>query len=197
MTKALISTLALAFLVAGCSSGAQDAGTVPTAPASSTVQATTPTTTDSTPSTSTHASSPAIALCSDQTAAVKVASQQGAAGTISTVWRVKNTSNKPCRSFGYPGMDFHSSSGWQNVQVHRGGFQNINQLPAPVVLLPGHSLFFVSYWNDVDTSAGPCQEFDRVKVTLPDNFVPAKLTSSGCLNPRSVDVGPVTTRPPS
>ena len=38
--------------------------------------------------------------------------------------------------------------------------------------------------------------FDRVKVTLPDNFVPARLAASGCLNPESVRVGPVTaTRP--
>jgi hypothetical protein len=94
-------------------------------------------------------------------------------------------------------MDFHTASGWQNVQVHRGGFQNIDQPPAPVVLLPGHSLYFVSYWNDVDTDTGPCKEFNRVKVTLPDNFVPVKLVSSGCLNPRTVDVGPVTTSPPS
>jgi hypothetical protein len=94
-------------------------------------------------------------------------------------------------------MDFHTSSGWLTVQVHRGGFANINQPPAPVVLRPGQSVYFVSYWNDVPTNAGPCKEFDRVKLTLPDNFVPAKLASSGCLNPRSVDVGPVTTSPPS
>ena len=94
-------------------------------------------------------------------------------------------------------MDFRTSSGWQNVQVHRGGFQNINQPPAPVVVLPGHSLFFLSYWNDVDTDAGPCQEFHRVKVTLPDNFTATKLVSSGCLNTGTVDVGPVTISPPS
>jgi hypothetical protein len=201
MTKAFISVLVLASVVAGCGGGAREAGPVPTGtasgPSASTGQSTAATTTEPAPSTSTNASTAAIALCSDQTTAVKVASQQGAAGTISTVWRVKNTSGKPCRSFGYPGMDFRTSNGWQNVQVHRGGFQNINEPPAPVVVLPARSLYFVSYWNDVDTSAGPCQEFNRVKVTLPDNFVPAKLASSGCLNPRSVDVGPVTTRPPS
>ncbi len=37
-----------------------------------------------------------------------------------TVWRVTNTSSEPCRSFGYPGMDFHAASGWLDVQVHRG-----------------------------------------------------------------------------
>ena len=187
MTKVLVCVLALASMVAGCSSGAQEAGPVPTVP-TSTGQTTAPTTTEPTPSTSTNASTP-IALCEDKKAAVKVDSEQGAAGTIRTVWRVKNTAQHPCRSAGYPGMDFHSSSGWLGVRVHRGGFPDINQAPAPVVVDPGHSLYFVSYWNDVTTNAEPCTEFDRVKVTQPDNFAPVKLASSGCLNPQSVDVG--------
>jgi hypothetical protein len=193
MTKALMAALAFASMLAGCSSGAQEAGPVPTVP-TSTGQTTAPT--EPTPSTSTNASTP-IALCADKTAAVKVDSAQGAAGTIRTLWRVKNTAQRPCRSFGYPGMDFHSSSGWLGVQVHRGGFPDIAKPPAPVVVDPGHSLYFVSYWNDVTTNAEPCTEFDRVKVTQPDNFVPVKLASSGCLNPQSVDVGPVTSKPPS
>ena len=201
MTRAFICALVLASIVAGCGGGARAAGPVPTgttsSPPASTGQMTAATPTEPTPSTSTNASTAAIALCADQTAAIKVASQQGAAGTISTIWRVKNTSEKSCRSFGYPGMDFRTSTGWQNVQVHRGGFQNIDQPPTPVVILPGHSLYFVSYWNDVDTDTGPCKEFNRVKVTLPDNFVPVKLVSSGCLNPRTVDVGPVTISLPS
>ena len=193
MTRAIIFALALASIVAGCSSGgAREAGPVPTAPTSRP-----PASTEPTPSTSTNASTPTIARCADQRAAVTVASREGAAGTISTLWRVTNTADNPCRSFGYPGMDFHTTSGWLNVQVHRGGFPNINQPPAPIVVPPGQSLYFVSYWNDVTTNAGPCKQFDRVKVTLPDNFVSAELASSGCLNPLSVDVGPVTTSAPS
>jgi len=196
MIKALISALALASMVAGCSSGAQEAGPVPTAPAS-TAQATNTTPTEPAPSTSANTSTPTVARCEGRTAAVRVASQEGAAGTIRTLWRVRNKAQQPCRSFGYPGMDFHASSGWLDVQVHRGGFPDINQAPAPVVVSPGQSLYFVSYWNDVSTSAGPCKDFDRVKVTLPDNFVSVKLTATGCLNPRSVDVGPVANTPPS
>jgi hypothetical protein len=195
MTKTLVSALAFASIVAGCSSGAQEAGPVPTVP-TSTGQTTAPAATEPTPSTSTNAST-AIALCADKTAAVKVDSEQGAAGTIRTLWRVRNTAQHPCRSFGYPGMDFHSSGGWLGVQVHRGGFPDINRPPARVVVDSGHSLYFVSYWNDVETNTEPCTEFDRVKVTQPDNFVPVKLASSGCLNPQSVDVGPVTGSPPS
>jgi hypothetical protein len=195
MTKALMSALAFAAIIAGCGSGAQKAGPVPSVP-TSTGQTTRATATEPTPSTSTNPST-ARGLCADKTAALKVNSEQGAAGTIRTVWRVRNTAQHPCRSFGYPGMDFHSSSGWLGVQVHRGGFADINQPPAPVVVDPGQSLYFVSYWNDVATNAGPCTEFDRVKVTQPDNFTPVELVSSGCLNPQSVDVGPVTSSPHS
>jgi hypothetical protein len=201
MTKTLTAALVLIAVAAGCSSsGAQEAGPVPTGQATtptSTGQTTGSTTTGSTSIGSTSTSTQSAALCKDRTAAVKVASQEGAAGTISTVWRVTNTSSSACRSFGYPGMDFHTKSGWLNVQVNRGGFPNIDVSPQPVVLGPGQSLYFVSYWNDVDTSAGPCKQFDRVKVTLPDNFTSARLASTGCLAPTSVDVGPVSKSRPS
>jgi Protein of unknown function (DUF4232) len=199
MTKILIAALVLIAVAAGCSkSGAQEAGPVPTGQATTpTSTGTASTTSGSTSTGSTSTTTQSTALCKDETAAVKVASQEGAAGTISTVWRVTNTSSSSCRSFGYPGMDFHTASGWLDVQVHRGGFPNIDVSPQPVVLAAGQSLYFVSYWNDVDTSAGPCKQFDRVKVTLPDNFTSARLASTGCLTPTSVDVGPVSKSRPS
>jgi Domain of unknown function (DUF4232) len=197
MTKAVTAILAVAFVIAGCSSGAKEAGPVPTETSAGTSETTTPGSTESTStSTSTTESSPP--LCSDQAAKVKVQAQQGAAGTIGTTWRVKNTSGETCRSFGYPGMDFHAASGWLDARVHRGGsLPGTDQPPARVVLDPGESLYFVSYWSDVDTDAGPCKEFDRVKVTLPDNFKSVEVPSTGCLNPKSVRVGPVMSTPPS
>jgi Protein of unknown function (DUF4232) len=143
----------------------------------------------------TSGTSTSIGRCSDLTASVSRASQEGAAGTISTVWRVKNTSSRPCRSSGYPGMDFHTASGWLNVQVHRGGYANIDQSPKPIVVPAGQSLRFTSYWGDATTSAGPCRAFDRVKVTQPDNTTSAEVASTGCLNADSVYVGPVTRAP--
>jgi hypothetical protein len=197
MTKAVTAILAVAFVIAGCSSGAKEAGPVPTETSAGTSEATTTGSTDST-STSTTTSESSPPLCSDQAAKVKVQAQQGAAGTIGTTWRVKNTSGETCRSFGYPGMDFHAASGWLDVHVHRGGsLPGTDQPPARVVLGPGESLYFVSYWSDVDTDAGPCKEFDRVKVTLPDNFKSVEVPSTGCLNPKSVRVGPVLAERPA
>ena len=200
MTKTFIAVSALAVVLAvtaGCSgSGAQDAGPVPTGPgtqpSASTGDGSTAT---SEGSTSTPASSPP--LCRDDTAKVKVESQQGAAGTIMTVWKVTNTSSTACRSFGYPGMDFHSSSGWLDVRVHRGGYPSISQTPSSVVLNPGDSLYFASFWGDADTDQGPCKQFDRVKVTLPDNFNSTRVSSSGCVDPGLVRVGPVSASRPA
>jgi hypothetical protein len=128
---------------------------------------------------------------------VKVESQEGAAGTIATTWRITNTSSEACRSFGYPGMDFHAAGGWLDVQVQRGGVDMINEPASPVLVEPGQSLYFVSTWGDVDTDEGPCKQFDRVKVTLPDNFTSARVAASGCVDPGLVNVGPVAAGPPA
>jgi Domain of unknown function (DUF4232) len=135
------------------------------------------------------------ALCSTAGMQVSVKST-GAAGTIRSVWQAKNVSGAPCSSFGYPGMDVHAPSGWLNLQVHRGGFADINGAPKHILVEAGGSLYFVSYWSDVTTTTG-CTQFDQAKVTLPDNRVSNVVSATGCLNPDSVDVGPVTTTAPS
>ena len=191
MTRALAAAIVILALAAGCDNGPKEAGPVPSGKTSksstSTEQAAEPTTTGA-------SSAP---LCNDETADVRIDSQQGAAGTIATTWRVTNTSSEACRSFGYPGMDFHADSGWLDVQTKRGGVDIIDQAPASVLIEPGESLYFVSLWGDVDTNEGPCTQFDRVKVTLPDNFTSAKVASTGCVDPGLVRVGPVTTTPPT
>src|SRR5437773_9554304 len=58
--------------------------------------------------------------CAAGSARATLESQNGAAGTLSTVWRITNLASTPCRSFGYPGMAFHTPSGWLEVNVIRG-----------------------------------------------------------------------------
>lgn len=196
MRRGLLLASVLVLALAACDGdGAQEAGPVPTAsnPSSESTPSTT-TTPSAGGSTSTSSAKPQ--LCSSQQARARVAAQGGAAGTIRTVWKIRNIGTEPCRTFGYPGMDFRASSGWLDVQVHRGGMQDIDAPAARVVVPAGGSLYFVSYWSDVDTDAGPCEEFDRVKVTLPDNFSSLQVAPSGCLNPQSVRVGPVQSSPP-
>jgi Domain of unknown function (DUF4232) len=195
MTRALAAAIvivALAAFAAGCDNGPKEAGPVPTGKSPSSSSTATGQAGEST--TTAAADAP---LCMDRAAAVKLESQGGAAGTIVTTWRVTNTSSQACRSFGYPGMDFHAASGWLDVQVRRGGVDMINQPPTPVVLEPGKSLYFVSTWGDVDTEDGPCTQFDRVKVTLPDNYTSARVASEGCVDAGLVSVGPVSASPPA
>jgi len=196
MSKALLSAFALCALAAGCNGGAQEAGPVPTSSQASGSAAAT-STNEGASNAAVTSTAPSIPLCASATSAVEVQSQEGAAGTIRTVWRVKNTSGAACRSFGYPGMDFRSSGAWQDVRVHRGGYRDINEPPTRVVVPAGGSLYFASYWNDVTDQSGPCRDFDRAKITLPDNFKSKQVASSGCVNPDRVSVGPVVAAPPS
>ena len=197
MSKLLAVSIVAAAILAGCGNGAKDAGPVPTGQATQPQSETdgSSTATETTGTSSLESSGPP--LCKDSAVAIKVDSQEGAAGTIGTVWRVTNTSSASCRSFGYPGMDFHAASGWLDVQVQRGGLDLIDQPPASVTLAPGQSMYFMSFWGDVDTNAGPCTQFDRVKVTLPDNFTSARIASEGCVDPGLVRVGPVSSSRPS
>ncbi len=135
--------------------------------------------------------------CTVDTMHAVLSSQTGAAGTIRTVWKATNTSASACRSYGYPGMDLHASTGWLQITVTRGGYPDIGRAPRSVTVRPGHALYFVSYWSDVTTNAGSCRSFGRVKVTMPNDVSSLVVRSSGCADPSSVRVGPVTTTRPA
>jgi Protein of unknown function (DUF4232) len=144
--------------------------------------------------TSPAATPPSISACSGTGMKISVEGTEGAAGTIRTLWRAQNVSGRPCRSSGYPAMDVHGSDGWLGVEVQHGGYADISETPRRVVVAPGHSLFFVSYWSDVTTDSGSCTEFDQARVILPGDSRPIVIASTGCLTPESVRVGPVTAK---
>ena len=199
MTKALAVAIVIAAFLAGCSNGPKEAGPVPTGRSThSSATAGGEVTVSTGGSTSSGEATAGAPLCEDEVMAVRIVGQEGAAGTIRTVWGARNTSPEPCASKGYPGMDFHGANGWLDAQVERDtGFPDIEQAPSQIMIGHGKSLYFVSYWSDVDSASGPCVQFDRVKVTLPDNFTSAEHAAIGCLNPESVRVGPVTDAVPS
>jgi hypothetical protein len=145
----------------------------------------------------TPSGTPAIEACAAPSVRITVASSDTAAGTQRTGWKITNRGTEPCSSEGYPAMDFHAASGWLGVQVSRGGHPDISQAPTRVVVQPGASVYFVSYWSDATTQSGPCTQFDAVRVTLPGTTVPAEVTTSGCVSPSLVNVGPMTATPPS
>jgi hypothetical protein len=141
--------------------------------------------------------SPSILACGGGATTLAIASQEGAAGTISTVWMVTNHGSTACRSIGYPAIDIHLPAGWTGLHVIHGGYPNINERPKELLVQPGQSLFFVSYWSDVTTNLGPCESFDRVSVTLPGSASSVELATSGSICPSPAHVGPVSASPPA
>jgi hypothetical protein len=173
-TSLLLVSLSLVAIVVGCSHGGADqARSAHSASATSSLQ-----------------------VCNDD--AVRFARQSVgiAAGTIVTRWRVTNTSQSACVSFGYPRVDVRAGPGWLHPRILRGHLQSANFAPRPrrVVVKPGASLYFVSEWGDADTASGSCNEFERVKVWLPGNRGPARLRMWGCISQdeyNRISVGPV------
>ncbi len=169
----------------------------PTFTASAIPTGTTPSPTASLSSSPSASASASAEVCSPPSVLITAGTPSGAAGTINTVWRVTNHGTAPCTAVGYPAMAMHGSGGWLNVRVQHGGHPNIDQRPATVVVQPGGSAYFGSYWTDVTTQQGPCTQFDRVRVTLPGATAPIEVATSGCVNPGSVMVGPVANSPPT
>lgn len=138
-----------------------------------------------------------VALCTGGTATLREAAiPDHAAGTTRTLWRVTNTAAAPCRSFGFPVVAVHTASGWRAIDAHQGGFPDIERQPTSLVAPPKGSLYFATYWNDVTSSEGPCVQFDRIRVTLPDDRTPVEAAVSDCMNPTSLREGPLTKSPP-
>jgi len=172
----------------------------PTVPASPRPTAATPVqpTPSTSPSPSGSPSSAPTPLCSDTTARATMLSTNGAMGTLTADWQVTNTAATACHTDGYPGMDFHASSGWLSVHVIRGvgvsPYAGVK--PKRIVLLPGQSVHFINEWHDIGSN-GTCTQFDRVRITLPDNqtSIEVPFTGYGCLDPTNVSVSPVIAMP--
>lgn len=127
-----------------------------------------------------------------------VASEQGAAGTISKVWRVTNNGSTACHSFGFPVIEVQGpTAGWTTLQALHGGFPNIDGQPTEVTLAPGGSLYFATYWSDVPLNIGGCPVFDRIRVTLPGSATGIELATSAAICPTPARIGPVSASPPA
>jgi len=138
-----------------------------------------------------------LATCQATAMRIRIISGSGAAGTHRWVVQAMNPSTSACVTGGYPGMDFHTATGWLNTQVHRGGYPDINGAASTHTVNAGGSVYFVAYYSDATTSAGNCRTFNDIKVTLPNNYNSAVVAAAGCVTPSHVYVGPMTTSRPS
>jgi len=110
MRRCLAAVLLLS--LAGCGSSGAGTQTQPSAAASSGSQ-TAPTTSSpsTTTATSTVTSNAGNAPCVASTLALSFLGQQGATGHGELGFALRNTGSRPCRSFGYPGVEFLDRQG--------------------------------------------------------------------------------------
>jgi hypothetical protein len=186
---ALLGTLALA--ACGGSNNASD-NTQPTVTVTQTQTVTSPatnpsTTTDTGPQTNTTAtktSTTPTALgnacrASDLTPAYL--GSNGAAGTIVLGFALKNTGETTCHTYGWPGVEFLSSSG-AALATHatRTTGDVVGSTPAGVLTLaPGQEASFRMVTSDMATGGGSCPTASALQIYAPDDTVTMKVAVPG------------------
>lgn len=182
-----VGAVALAALLAGCSSGPPSASrtsTRHTRSTSTTHQSTTTTTTTAPTSTTTTTTTAPTTLCQPSQLQMAVVGGTGAAGTVTTTVGMTNTSSAACTMRGYPGMQLLNSSGAPiPTTVLRGGAQfpsaAANAAPALVTLAAGASARFSIQWSDVPVGGETtCPASTKSEVTPPTDTAYGVMTLS-------------------
>lgn len=163
----LIGASALVALAACSSSKSSTNTTTTTTTVSPSTTKATPTTAPATPTTA-----PAIPRCAPQDLSITSENPQGAAGTISAVFVVTNTSARACEMNGYPGIGMEYQDGkLAPTTAQRGQGMSMKSWPGPtqVVVQKGASAYFIMDYSDVPTGNGACAQFPRIAVTPPND----------------------------
>jgi len=163
----IAATAASVLIVAGCSSSKKAATTT-------TGASTTSTTAKSSTSTAAGSTTTAagVPMCLTKDLAITNEDSQGAAGTISVVFKLTNTSGRSCELNGYPGIAAQFQDGKEApTTAERGGTKVPSAWPGPsrVVIDNGKSGYFFMAYSDVPTGDGACAQFPRTAVTPPNN----------------------------
>ncbi len=106
---------------------------------------------------------------------------QAAAGTVSTVFALRNASGRTCLLGGYPGMAFRvqgNDNEWKYVTVRRGGSTAFRDPGAKVITLaPGGSASYSLAYTVPQTST--CKRTGQVQVTPPGATTSLTLRTPG------------------
>jgi hypothetical protein len=117
-------------------------------------------------------------MCTVKDLTITTEDSQGAAGTISVVFNMNNTSGKTCELNGYPGIAAQFQDGKEApTTAERGGGSAMKAWPGPsrVVIPNGASGYFLMQYSDVPTGNGTCSQFPRTAVTPPNNATSASV----------------------
>ncbi len=157
-SSAVVLLVALAGAAAGCSSSSSShrasSGPPTSAHAATTVappSSSTTTTRQAAPTTTSTAASNRSSTCTASQLTGSIEGTSGAAGQFEVTVALKNTSNGPCTTGGYAGLQLVSTSGAKlQTTALRGGTLNFENIaPTPITLGPGSTAWFNLGYSDV------------------------------------------------
>jgi hypothetical protein len=162
-------------MLAACSGGGKASGSATRAAAGARTTSTTSLAASSTSSSSTAPpTTTAVDRCSTTSSQVAKLEGLAATGHFLSMYSVKNTSGRPCRVLGYPGVSLLDTGGRVMAQGQRkAGFILTDRAPTALTVAPGQAAFFGIESTSVCTGDDAGAMSDTVQVTLPDDTVPA------------------------
>ena len=132
---------------------------------------------------------------------IRPQSSEGAAGTITLIYRIHNLSGQACTLHGYPGVQLLDRRFMSlPTTVHRGG-GFLGRIPVRLIRLGayGNAYFTLSY-SDVPINNQPCPAAYYLMIFAPNDFLPVVtyvVPRGGSITACSgnINVSPVTARP--
>lgn len=194
---------AVSLLVAACGGSAAGAHHVRRRPAKRTTTVAQPTTTTPTtaigPLTNTVATGPATTPtglsnpCSTADLTPSLLGTNGAAGTLVLGIALKNTGTKACQTYGWPGVEFLSSSGAAlPTNATRTTADVVGATPANVLTLqPGEEASFRIVSSDVAPGGGSCPIASALQIYAPNDTATMKVTLPGIAACGSATLSPM------
>jgi hypothetical protein len=144
----------------------------------------TTTTAPLTPTTATKTTTTAFAhgtACTASDLTPSYLGSNGAAGTIALGFALKNTGDKPCHTYGWPGVQLLSASGAAlPTNATRTTSDLLGATPASVLTLkPGEQASFRLIASDFASGGGSCKNARALQIYAPDDTVTMKVSISG------------------
>lgn len=152
-----------------------------------TTPATTPSKTNTGPQTDTTATKTSTTrgalgvACTSSQLTPSYLGSNGAAGTIVLGFALKNTGSATCHTYGWPGVEFLSSSGaGLPTNATRTTGDVVGSTPAAVLTLkPGDEASFRIVASDMAAGGGSCPTASKLQIYAPDDTVAMKVSVPG------------------
>ena len=196
--RRLVHAFVLLALAAACSGSRQRAPSLSSvAPTSTSPPSSSPTAPPSSSVTVSSSTAPPPERCGASSLAVALVDGRAALGHGLDIFELRNTSARPCRLAGYPGVELLDPGSRVLAQgERRPGYILGDRPPSPVTIAPGAAAYFGVEFLNACPDDQPAGVSDRLRAIPPDDtaavLVPARIT---VCTKRDILVSPVRQRP--